>query len=89
MEEFEQQKISVSLPSLRLEYDVFLSFRGGTREKITKTLYDALDSKGIRVFRDSEELSLTANLCMKFLIFLNRFYIFINYVKITISHDYN
>ncbi|XP_049405369.1 toll/interleukin-1 receptor-like protein [Solanum stenotomum] len=57
MEEFEQQKISVSLPSLRLDYDVFLSFRGSTREKITKSLYDALDSKGIRVFRDSEGLT--------------------------------
>ncbi|KAG5604255.1 hypothetical protein H5410_025747 [Solanum commersonii] len=56
MEEFEQQKISVSLPSLRLDYNVFLSFRGSTRENIRKNLYDALD-KGIRVFRDFEGLT--------------------------------
>ncbi|KAK4715694.1 hypothetical protein R3W88_014032 [Solanum pinnatisectum] len=58
MEEFEQQANTASLPSLRLNYDVFLSFRGeDTRENITNNLYNALYSKGIRVFRDSEGLT--------------------------------
>ncbi|KAH0754011.1 hypothetical protein KY290_024281 [Solanum tuberosum] len=58
MEEFEQQANTASLPSLRLYYDIFLSFRGeDTRNNITNNLYNALYSKGIRVFRDSEGLT--------------------------------
>ncbi|KAG5604256.1 hypothetical protein H5410_025748 [Solanum commersonii] len=58
MEEFEQQAYTASLPSLRLYYDIFLSFRGeDTRNNITNNLYNALYSKGIRVFRDSEGLT--------------------------------
>lgn len=58
MEEFEQQAITASLSSLRLYYDIFLSFRGeDTRNNITNSLYNALYSKGIRVFRDSEGLT--------------------------------
>ncbi|KAJ8547830.1 hypothetical protein K7X08_021066 [Anisodus acutangulus] len=59
MEEFEQQNsITASLSSLRLNYDVFLSFRGeDTRENITENLYNALYAEGIRVFRDTEGIS--------------------------------
>ncbi|PHU02743.1 hypothetical protein BC332_27994 [Capsicum chinense] len=62
MEEFEQQQedqtYTASLSSLRLNYDVFLSFRGeDTRENITKNLYNALYSKGIRVFIDNKGLT--------------------------------
>ncbi|XP_039165334.1 disease resistance protein RUN1-like [Eucalyptus grandis] len=39
------------------EYDVFLSFRGeDTRKGFTDYLYTSLDEKGIRVFRDDNEL---------------------------------
>ncbi|XP_060214439.1 disease resistance protein RUN1-like [Lycium barbarum] len=58
MEEIEQNAITPSLTSLRLNYDVFLSFRGeDTRKNITNNLYNALYSQGIRVFRDNEGLS--------------------------------
>nr|XP_016454896.1 PREDICTED: TMV resistance protein N-like isoform X1 [Nicotiana tabacum] len=54
----EEIQTTTSLPSLRLNYDVFLSFRGeDTRENITKNLYDALYSKGVRVFRDTNGLT--------------------------------
>jgi len=48
---------SSSLPQPKYPYDVFLSFRGeDTRNKFTDHLYDALDRKGIKTFRDDEEL---------------------------------
>jgi hypothetical protein len=48
---------SSSLPQREYQYDVFLSFRGeDTRNKFTDHLYDALDRKGIKTFRDDEEL---------------------------------
>ena len=50
-----QTSSSLSLPGW--EYDVFLSFRGGdTRKNFTDHLYRELKGKGIRIFRDSEEL---------------------------------
>ena len=46
---------SSSLP--KWEYDLFLSFRGeDTRNNFTDHLYDTLDQKGIRTFRDDERL---------------------------------
>jgi hypothetical protein len=52
---------AVSIPStpgaFRLEWDVFLSFRGeDTRKTITNNLYNSLQNHGIRVFRDDEGL---------------------------------
>jgi hypothetical protein len=48
---------SSSLPRPKYEYDVFLSFRGeDTRNNFTDHLYAALDRKGIKTFRDDEEL---------------------------------
>lgn len=42
----------------RLRWDVFLSFRGeDTRDTITKSLYDALERSGVRVFRDDDGLN--------------------------------
>lgn len=37
-------------------YDVFLSFRGQTRNNFTSHLYKALRQKGIRTFLDEDEL---------------------------------
>ncbi|OWM83099.1 hypothetical protein CDL15_Pgr011781 [Punica granatum] len=40
------------------EYEVFLSFRGpDTRQGLTDVLYDYMDTAGIRVFRDDDELA--------------------------------
>ncbi|XP_062172361.1 disease resistance protein RPV1-like [Alnus glutinosa] len=48
---------SSSLPRPKYEYDVFLSFRGkDTRNNFADHLYAALDRKGIKTFRDDEEL---------------------------------
>jgi hypothetical protein len=48
---------SSSLPRPKYEYDVFLSFRGkDTRNNFMDHLYAALDRKGIKTFRDDEEL---------------------------------
>ncbi|OWM76004.1 hypothetical protein CDL15_Pgr009649 [Punica granatum] len=45
-------------PDFRLEWDVFLSFRGGdTRGTFTEQLYSELRSKGVRVFRDNEGMN--------------------------------
>ncbi|KAI3416604.1 uncharacterized protein J3R85_015316 [Psidium guajava] len=39
------------------KFDVFLSFRGeDVRENFVKSLYDALDKKGIKIFMDSEDM---------------------------------
>ncbi|TKY69763.1 TMV resistance protein N [Spatholobus suberectus] len=47
----------VTPSSFRLRWDVFLSFRGtDTRRTITKDLYDALHTRGVRVFRDDDGL---------------------------------
>ncbi|TKY68170.1 TMV resistance protein N [Spatholobus suberectus] len=43
-------------------YDVFLSFRGGTRYGFTDHLYNALRRKGIYTFRDTEELKIGAEI---------------------------
>ncbi|KAI9116791.1 hypothetical protein K1719_012157 [Acacia pycnantha] len=40
----------------RHKYDVFLSFRGETRRGFTDHLYTALNSDGLIIFRDEEEL---------------------------------
>jgi len=48
---------SSSLPQREYQYDVFLSFRGeDTRNNFTSHLYAALDKKGIKTFRDNDEL---------------------------------
>lgn len=40
-------------------YDVFLSFRGAdTRQGFTNDLYNALNTEGIKVFRDDDELKI-------------------------------
>ncbi|KAF8040070.1 hypothetical protein BT93_B2328 [Corymbia citriodora subsp. variegata] len=45
-------------PDLRLNWDVFLSFRGpDTRKTFIGLLYDALRSKDVRVFRDNEGMN--------------------------------
>ncbi|KAK7309545.1 hypothetical protein RJT34_06356 [Clitoria ternatea] len=47
----------VMAPSFRLRWDVFLSFRGtDTRHTITNDLYEALQTRGVRVFRDDDGL---------------------------------
>nr|KYP40913.1 TMV resistance protein N [Cajanus cajan] len=43
-------------------YDVFLSFRGGTRYGFTNDLYEALRQKGMYIFRDSNELRIGAEI---------------------------
>lgn len=46
-----------STPSFRYRWDVFLSFRGeDTGHNFTESLYKELVGKGIRTFRDEEEL---------------------------------
>ncbi|PKI64655.1 hypothetical protein CRG98_014944 [Punica granatum] len=41
-----------------VEYEVFLSFRGpDTRQGLTDVLYEYMDTAGIRVFRDNDELA--------------------------------
>ncbi|XP_027152563.1 disease resistance protein TAO1-like [Coffea eugenioides] len=59
MEEEEEDQFSRSTPSaLRLRWDVFLSFRGeDTRDNFTDRLYSALDTSGVRVFRDNNGLT--------------------------------
>jgi len=48
---------SSSLFPLEYKYEVFLSFRGeDTRNKFTDHLYATLDRKGIKTFKDDEEL---------------------------------
>ncbi|XVE84955.1 hypothetical protein DITRI_Ditri17bG0053300 [Diplodiscus trichospermus] len=50
--------VSTVPASFRLRWDVFLSFRGeDTRHGITKSLYNALEEKGVRVFRDDDGLN--------------------------------
>ncbi|XP_068326586.1 toll/interleukin-1 receptor-like protein [Pyrus communis] len=49
--------ISSTPGGFRLRWDVFLSFRGeDTRSTITKSLYEALKSRGVRVFLDDDGL---------------------------------
>ncbi|KAF7833715.1 disease resistance protein TAO1-like [Senna tora] len=49
--------ISSTPGAFRLKWDVFLSFRGAdTRDSLTRHLYDALLSRGVRVFRDDDGL---------------------------------
>ena len=61
MEEEEEQEdqSSRSTPcALRLRWDVFLSFRGeDTRDNVTDRRYAALDTSGVRVFRDNNGLT--------------------------------
>ncbi|XP_042487791.1 TMV resistance protein N-like, partial [Macadamia integrifolia] len=48
---------SSSTSSSTIQWDVFLSFRGAdTRDNFTSHLYGALVSKGIKTFKDDEEL---------------------------------
>ncbi|KAJ9187572.1 hypothetical protein P3X46_003013 [Hevea brasiliensis] len=50
--------VSTPLAALRLNWDVFLSFRGeDTRHNIIKNLYDSLTEHGVRVFRDDVGMS--------------------------------
>ncbi|XVE84952.1 hypothetical protein DITRI_Ditri17bG0053000 [Diplodiscus trichospermus] len=50
--------VSTVPASFRLRWDVFLSFRGeDIRHGITKSLYSALEEKGVRVFRDDDGLN--------------------------------
>lgn len=52
------QPLPPSLLAMRLDWDVFLSFRGeDTRHNFTGKLKDALDERGIRTFIDNEGLS--------------------------------
>ncbi|KAJ7953725.1 TIR-NBS-LRR disease resistance protein [Quillaja saponaria] len=49
--------VSSTPGGFRLQWDVFLSFRGtDTRDSFTKNLYDSLHSNGVRVFRDDDGL---------------------------------
>ncbi|CAN6549076.1 unnamed protein product [Malus baccata var. baccata] len=49
--------VSSTTGGFRLRWDVFLSFRGeDTRTTITKSLYEALKSRGVRVFLDDDGL---------------------------------
>ncbi|KAM1719345.1 hypothetical protein ACFX12_021169 [Malus domestica] len=49
--------VSSTPGGFRLRWDVFLSFRGeDTRTTITKSLYEALKSRGVRVFLDDDGL---------------------------------
>ncbi|KAM1722647.1 hypothetical protein ACFX11_021332 [Malus domestica] len=49
--------VSSTPGGFRLRWDVFLSFRGeDTRATITKSLYEALKSRGVRVFLDDDGL---------------------------------
>ncbi|XP_048440606.1 disease resistance protein RPV1-like [Pyrus x bretschneideri] len=49
--------VSSTAGGFRLRWDVFLSFRGeDTRSTITKSLYEALKSRGVRVFLDDDGL---------------------------------
>ena len=49
--------VSSAAGDFRLRWDVFLSFRGtDTRNSFTKNLYDSLQSRGIRAFRDDDGL---------------------------------
>ncbi|CAL2231553.1 unnamed protein product [Prunus armeniaca] len=50
--------VSSSPGGFRLRWDVFLSFRGeDTRATITKSLYEGLEKRGVRVFRDDDALN--------------------------------
>jgi hypothetical protein len=47
----------VTLPNKRKNYDVFVTFRGeDTRYNITDFLFNALEDKGVNVFRDDTNL---------------------------------
>ena len=49
--------ISSTPGAFRLRWDVFLSFRGAdTRKPFIEPLYNALHSRGVRVFRDDDGL---------------------------------
>lgn len=47
---------STSSAQTHYEYDLFLSFRGDTRNNFTDHLYKALTEAGIRTFRDDDEI---------------------------------
>ena len=56
--------VSASIP--RWKYDVFLSFRGeDTRKNFTDHLFAALIERGIRTFRDDEEIELGSEIAPK------------------------
>ncbi|XP_039156374.1 TMV resistance protein N-like [Eucalyptus grandis] len=49
--------MATSIDASRMEFEVFLSFRGpDTRDNFTSCLYHDMVEKGIRVFKDNEEL---------------------------------
>ena len=49
--------VSSAAGGFRLRWDIFLSFRGtDTRDPFIKNLYDSLQSRGIRAFRDDDGL---------------------------------
>ncbi|PON67439.1 TIR-NBS-LRR-like protein [Parasponia andersonii] len=49
---------SLAAVAFRLRWDVFLSFRGeDTRHGFVKILYESLDKKGVRAFRDDDGLN--------------------------------
>ncbi|CAL2231546.1 unnamed protein product [Prunus armeniaca] len=50
--------VSPTAGGFRLRWDVFLSFRGeDTRSTITKNIYEELEKRSVRVFRDDEGLN--------------------------------
>ncbi|VVA24107.1 Hypothetical predicted protein [Prunus dulcis] len=54
----EDDAVSSTAGGFRLRWDVFLSFRGeDTRSTITKNIYEELEKRSVRVFRDDEGLN--------------------------------
>ncbi|KAK9276102.1 hypothetical protein L1049_005633 [Liquidambar formosana] len=55
---YDESSSTTPPPAFRLRWDVFLSFRGeDTRHGFTDRLYNALENKGVRVFRDDDGLN--------------------------------
>ncbi|BBN67500.1 alpha/beta-Hydrolases superfamily protein, partial [Prunus dulcis] len=53
-----RRSVSPTAGGFRLRWDVFLSFRGeDTRSTITKNIYEELEKRSVRVFRDDEGLN--------------------------------
>ncbi|VVA24108.1 PREDICTED: TMV resistance [Prunus dulcis] len=54
----EDDAVSSTAGGFRLRWDVFLSFRGeDTRSTITKNIYEELEKRSVRVFRDDDGLN--------------------------------
>ncbi|KAL6294634.1 hypothetical protein ACE6H2_002776 [Prunus campanulata] len=57
-EEEADKAVSPTSGGFRLRWDVFLSFRGeDTRSTITKNIYEELEKRSVRVFRDDDGLN--------------------------------